>query len=239
MLGYCVRQMFTLLLDIFTVIATAASSAVCPQFGSYQNSSCTYTNRDGLYLSKDSPAQCHGKVTQWNFCYRRSSQFSATHGVKFMVYRLNASTSVYYRVSNSLTTYISNNLAWENCLSIPLGQNQSFNIQPNDIAAACMIQNSNTNPLRLSCWGRNEALQITESSYDDCTEDQLLSLDIPNLSSRTANFLLLEAVISKFCYSEFSFVTVIRIIDKRHNCSINDCNNWLSLELKFKEFALT
>ena len=199
MLGYCVHQILPPFLDVFTVIATAASSAVCPQFGSYQNSSCSaYSPRVGLYLSRDSPSQCHGKMTQWNFCYRRSSTFSATHGVKFMVYRQNTNTSVYYRVSNSLTTYTSNNLAWQKCLSIPLGQNKSFDIQPNDIAAACMIHDSNTKPLQLACRDRNVALRITEQSYDDCTEDQLLSLDISTLTSATDNFLLLEAVTSKF-----------------------------------------
>ena len=119
-----------------------------------------------------------------------------------MVYRQNASTSVYYRVSNSLTTYISSNLTQEKCLSIPLSQNDSFDIQTNDIAAACMIQDGNTNPLWLSCNSRNVALRIRgimgSPNYNDCTEDQLLSLDIPTLRSDTDNFLLLEAVISKF-----------------------------------------
>ena len=36
------------------------------------------------------------------------------------------------------------------------------------------------------------------SNSDECTEDQLLSLDIPTLRSQNNNFLLLEAVISKF-----------------------------------------
>ena len=119
-----------------------------------------------------------------------------------MVYRQNTRTSVYYRVFNSLTTYISDGLAEEGCLSIPLSQNELFDIQPNDIAAACMIQDVNTNPLRLSCNSRNVALRIREimgsPNYDDCTEDQLLSLDILTLRSDTDNFLLLEAVISKF-----------------------------------------
>ena len=44
-----------------------------------------------------------------------------------------------------------------------------------------MIQQGNTNALRLSCRSRNVALRITESNYDDCTEDQLLSLDISTL----------------------------------------------------------
>ena len=117
-----------------------------------------------------------------------------------MVYRQNASTSVYYRLSNSLTTYISEGLAEEGCLSIPLSQNELFDIQPNDIAAACMIEDDNTNPLRLLCRSRDVALRITESNYDDCTEDQLLSLDISTLDSESDNFLLIEAVLSKFFF---------------------------------------
>ena len=124
MLGTCTFCTF------FPVIATAANYAVCPQIGSYQNSSFSFSFRDGLYLSRDSPSQCHGKVTQWNFCYQTSAVLSDTHRVKFMVYRQNASTSVYYRVSNSLTTYISEDLAVEGCLSIPLSQNELFDIQP-------------------------------------------------------------------------------------------------------------
>ena len=122
-----------------------------------------------------------------------------------MVYRQNATTSVYYRVPNSVMLFYDYNLSQEDCLSLHLNQNQQFDIQPNDVLAACMIDRIITNPLRVSSRSRDEALRITTSNYHYCTEKQLLSLDMRILTSETRNFLLVEALISKFVLFYFVF----------------------------------
>ena len=122
-----------------------------------------------------------------------------------MVYRQNATTSVYYRVPNSVMTFLDRFFVQDDCLSLHLNKNEQFDIQPNDILAACMIDFGFTNPLRVSSRSRDEALQITTSNYDYCTEEQLLSLDMQILTSETRNFLLVEALISKFVFFNFVF----------------------------------
>ena len=135
-----------------------------------------------------------------------------------MVYRQNATTSVYYRVPNSVTTFIERSLSQEDCLSLHLNQTEQFDIQPNDILAACMIDIDYiiyiVKPLRVLSRSRAEALQITTPNYDYCTEEQLLSLDMQILNSETRDFLLVEALIRKFV-----FITLVSICDYCIKCT--------------------
>ena len=131
-----------------------------------------------------------------------------------MVYRQDATTSVYYRVLNSVTTFLERFLSQYDCLSLHLNQNEQFDIQPNDVLAACMIDFGFIQPLRVSSSSREEALRITTSNYDHCTEEQLLSLDMQILTSETRDFLLVETLISKFV-----FITFVSICDYCFKCT--------------------
>ena len=86
------------------------------------------------------------------------------------------------------------NLPTRECRSIDA--NQAFEIQPNDIVAACMKNQGSTDPLRVTSFSMHEALQITSIS-NDCVDDDLNSLNLVSLNSRTRRLLLVEAVISK------------------------------------------
>ncbi len=86
------------------------------------------------------------------------------------------------------------NLPTRECRSIDA--NQAFEIQPNDIVAACMKNQGSTDPLRVTSFSMNEALRITSIS-NDCVDNDLKSLNLVSLASRTRNLLLVEAVISK------------------------------------------
>ncbi len=86
------------------------------------------------------------------------------------------------------------NLPVTECRSIDA--NQAFEIQPNDIIAACLKNQGSTDPLRVTSFSMQEALIITSIS-NDCVDDDLNSLNLVSLNSRTRNLLLVEAVISK------------------------------------------
>ncbi len=86
------------------------------------------------------------------------------------------------------------NLPLTECRSIDV--NMTFEIQPNDIVAACLKRKGSTDPLRVTSLSMNEALRITSIS-NDCVDDDLNSLNLVSLNSRTRRLLLVEAVISK------------------------------------------
>ncbi len=151
-----------------------------------------YSSFAGLFLNIKSPSQCHGNVTQWRFCFGRF--FTGPHEVQFMVFRPNRRTQTYDRVEGSHMVFQESNPPEKECRSI--NANQAFEIQPNDIVAACMKNQVNTNPLRVTSYSMHEALQIT-SIGNGCVDDDLNSLNLVSLNSKTRNLLLVEAVISK------------------------------------------
>ncbi len=111
-----------------------------------------------------------------------------------MVFRQNRRTPAYDRVEGSRMVFQESNLPVTECRSIDA--NPTFEIQPNDIAAACMKNQGNTDPLRVTSFSMREALQITSIS-NNCVDNDLNSLNLVSLNSRTRNLLLVEAVISK------------------------------------------
>ena len=155
-----------------------------------------YSSIDGLFLSVDSPSQCHGNVTQWNFCYRRSESRSNTHSVQFMIYRQSGSTLSYDRLPSSLTVFEQNNLDISSCLSISLNSTEQFEILTNDVIGVCMKNQGSIHPFYLSSHTRNDAISVSGIS-DDCTDDQLSSLNFNSLSRANRNYLLVETLIGK------------------------------------------
>ena len=155
-----------------------------------------YSSRDGLFLSVNSPSQCHGNVTQWNFCYRRSSSRSSTHSVQFMIYRQSGSTLLYDRLPSSLTVFKQNNLDRSSCMSISLDSTEQFEIQPNDVIGVCMKDQGSIHPLYVSSDTRDDAISVSGIS-DDCTDGQLSSLNFNSLSRQNVNYLLVETLIGK------------------------------------------
>ncbi len=111
-----------------------------------------------------------------------------------MVFRQIGRTATYDRVEGSHMVFQESNLPTRECRSIDA--NQAFEIQPNDIVAACMKTQGSTDPLRVTSFSMHEALQITSIS-NACVDDDLNSLNLVSLNSRTRHLLLVEAVISK------------------------------------------
>ncbi len=60
-------------------------------------------NREhSFYLNTQDPAQCDGTITEFNFCYYRSTQLAASYDFTFAVFR--RSSSEYINVSEAFTT---------------------------------------------------------------------------------------------------------------------------------------
>ncbi len=82
------------------------------------------------------------------------------------------------------------------CTSVSLDPGEIFEVQPNDIIGACIRFQGNAYPLKVTISSPNEALYITSIS-DKCRDNDLQSLNLGNLGSRTNNVLLVEAIISE------------------------------------------
>ncbi len=91
------------------------------------------------------------------------------------------------RVEGSHMVFQESNLPLTECRCIDV--NMTFEIQPNNIIAACMKDQGSINPLRVTSFSMHEALQVT-SIKDDCRDRDLQTLNIAILSSRTRNLLL-------------------------------------------------
>ena len=156
-----------------------------------------YSRHNGLFLSVDSPSQCHGNVTHWNFCYKRSTSRSITHSVLLMTYRQRDDTLVYDRLPSSLTIFEQNNLNFSSCMSIHLNATEQFEIQPNDIIGVCMRARGSIDALYVSSNTRKNAIRVSVISDNYCEDAQLSSLNFNSLERETENYLLVEVLISK------------------------------------------
>ena len=69
------------------------------------------------------------------------------------------------------------------CRTVSLGASEQFQIQENDIIAACIIDDRPIKPLRLvgDRSGGNEVVyQYNANRYEDCTNTQLQTVDTDN-----------------------------------------------------------
>ena len=194
-------------------VTDAVCSEPCSHVGSLPGSNIPlldYSDDDGLFLSVDSPSQCHGNVTQWNFCYRRSSSRSNTHSVQFMIYRQSGNTLSYDRLPSSITVFAQDNLDSTSCLSIPLNSTKQFEIQPNDIIGVCMRDQGDINPLYVSSNTRDDAIRVPGIN-DDCRDNELQSLNLDSFNGNKRNYLLAEVLIGEsFNFScSFCFIQLL------------------------------
>ncbi len=91
--------------------------------------------------------------------------------------------------------------------SISLDPGEIFEVQPNDIIGACLRDQGGTHPLRVTISSPNEALYVTSIS-DDCRDNDLQSLNLGSLTSRTNNVLLVEAIISKLSIIIYKLINI-------------------------------
>ena len=180
----------------FCVTGTVrAQSDTCPVFGNDQQSSVQRSREERIFLNFEAPSQCRGNVTTWRYCHYTSTvgdddddddddddEDSGTYGAKFLVYRRSSLTSNnYMQVPGSVSSVM---LSRSNVRSFQCRQltvTQPFEIQENDIIAACVWDRGSVNPLYLVGDTNNANVQglyqVDRSGYDDCRDYQLASVD--------------------------------------------------------------
>ena len=116
-----------------------------------------------------------------------------------MVYRRSAmSPQVYAIVTNSTYTLEVNSqdLPMQGCSNITLNTSQHFQILENDIIAACVLDNEGEIfPLFVTSTGKLDAIQVYQSGYENCRDDQLNIIDLSSLDHRMRNALHVHATL--------------------------------------------
>ena len=168
-------------------------SDTCPTFGTNQGR-ISRSREERIFLNFEAPSQCRGNVTSWNYCHYDSGvgddddddddeNANLQYGAKLLVYRRNSATSDdYVPVAGSVTNLVLlNALVTGNFRCATIAAAQPFEIQENDIIAACVWDDGPINPLFLVGDDANTdqlLYQYDRTRYDDCTTSQLESVDI-------------------------------------------------------------
>ena len=150
------------------------------------------------------PAQCNGTVTSWRYCsYNRyledddECDDAERYTSIFLVYRQNG-TSTYEPVPGStrsvtLTLRCPRDGGFRCDRVEQLSQNEQFNIQENDIVAACLKDTGSINPIRIVGYERfgpsSYVYRYNAGNYEDCTTSQLQSIDVQNSILTSNNFI--------------------------------------------------
>lgn len=120
----------------------------CTVFGTSLSEPLKNFGRTKLLLNFQSPSQCNGIVTGWNFCFYRMRKIIIEDYISltsiFSVYRRQfASNNIYYEVPNSRKQVIISRKNFEkfSCLKHTLTDKEYFQIQENDIIAVCVPPN--------------------------------------------------------------------------------------------------
>ena len=107
-----------------------------------------------FYLDTNNSATCSGTVTSWRYCYfppQSEQDVDALPSVQFAVYRLNATSNSYVRVSRVYTAFGVDDIdSTIDCRSLQLRRNQFTQVQAGDVIGACIYQpSSNAKPLNV------------------------------------------------------------------------------------------
>ena len=167
-------------------VASARSqvAGVCPVVGTDLSASLLRSREERIFLNFEAPSQCRGNVTSWTYCHYDSQIFcreSCQYVAKFIVYRRSPSNdNTYEPVLGSVTTKIlfGDDASRFHCRTEEV---DGFEIRENDVVSACVKDNSTIDPLYLVGESRSDEqnflYQYNRRNYEDCTDQQLSSVD--------------------------------------------------------------
>ena len=179
------------------------------------------------------PAQCSGTVTSWQYCsYNRyldeddECDDRERYTSIFLVYR-QTGPSTYQVVSGSrksvtISLRCPRDGGFRCDRSYALTSSEQFDIQENDIVAACLKGTGSTNPIQLvgeeSSGASRGVYWYNDNRYSSCTSSQLQTIDTQNSA-----FTLGGGVYRLHLYAETnSKYYIIKLI-------ISSDTDWLSL----------
>ena len=176
--------------------ASSPSANACPLLGSNVTTQFTRPSRNKLFMNFGAPAQCNGTVTSWHYCSynqyledNEDCEGTESYTSIFLVYR-QTGPSTYQRVAgSSKSVTISLNCPSDGGFrcdrSQTLSPSEQFDIQENDIVAAC-LRNFGfiANPIQLvgeqSSGPSSQVYWYDGNNYETCSDSQLETIDIQN-----------------------------------------------------------
>ena len=182
---------------------------MCPLLGSDLQSDheLTESSKERLFLNFGTPAQCNGTVTSWHYCsYNRYLEDDEEcdgpedYISHFLVYRQTGSFT--YEPVPGSTKSVTITLRCPSdggfrCREVTLSQSEQFTIQQNDIVAACLMDTTSTNPLRIvgegsTLTGSGQVYHYDVNFYQRCrtTELQMIDIDRSGFTSRNGIYRL-------------------------------------------------
>ncbi len=118
----------------------------------------------GLFLNLESRAQCNGTVTAYHYCYYDPNT-NMMVVVFFMVFR--ESGSVYNLVEGSHMK-VTRKIDGSGCDVLQLDETQQFQVQENDIIAACTVNLNGRAPLRVHA-NSTQGHTLQKLDIDSCS----------------------------------------------------------------------
>ena len=203
----------------YEVTAQGEFSNMCPVAGGDNQTRLRQSTRERLFMNFGAPAQCNGTVTSWRYCsYNRYMEDDdecddrESYTSVFMVYR-QTGPSTYELVPGSMKDVTIELRCPRDggfrCREETLRtEAEQFEIQQNDIVAACLRDTSSTNPIRIVGEDRTGAsghvYQFNAPNYERCTASQVQTIDTQNsaftLNNGEFRLHLYAATDSKFKY---------------------------------------
>ncbi len=133
----------------------------------------------GFFLNLENRAQCSGTVTAYHYCYYDLSQENVMV-VYFMVFRESGGDYNLVQGSHRQITRNDGQVNGFGCDVVQLDEIQQFQVQENDIIAACTVDTSSRRPLRVhSSSGGGDLYEINgfdTHSTDSCSSDELSTI---------------------------------------------------------------
>ena len=150
-----------------------------------------------LFMNFGAPAQYNGTVTSWRYCsYNRYLQGDSdssydddsrsgggrqVYTSAFLVYRQNGRSTQYAPVPGS-TKYVTITLRSSRdggfqCREATLSQAEQFNVQLNDVVAACLLD---TSPIRVVGRSSSGSSKVYRYSSERCTSGRFQTVDSNN-----------------------------------------------------------
>ncbi len=186
-------------------ICVYALAQPCPEpFGSDLQDQEKKSSNKGLFLNLDNRAPCSGTVTAYHYCYYDlDTDAEAVVAVFFMVYRQNGNHYTLVDRSWHSVTKTQNPLVQDGfvCEEEPLEEVDQFQVEENDIIAACTVDTSSTRPLSVlaeNAQGHSlQRLDIDTGDSDGCLPSELNMIAASNFEEFSTFALHLFADIGK------------------------------------------
>ncbi len=212
-------------------ICAHALAQPCPEpFGSNLNDTIHRSGQKGLFLNFENRAPCNGTVTAYNYCYYDTKGEAVA--TVFMVYRQNRDhytlvDGSWHSVNKTQNQLLQADLS---CEDEPLEKMQQFQVEENDIIAACIVDTSNTKRLRVlaenaeghslqrvkksgnsdSC-SPSEFNMIAAGNFEELSEFALhLFADIGKAFSQWTRQCSVYTTVQVFCVHDYIYVLMLR-----------------------------